>query len=378
MTTADELYGARPGLFARVRNILIRPQAEWRRIASEDHAPLIGSYVAPLAILGAIVSFAAGVLYGGNVALNAALVSKAVSASLYAVFAIAGVLASAFIISKLAPRFGAGANSDSADRLAAYSATPILVATFAAIAPPIAGGVVAAGIIYALVLLALGMQPLMPLRDPDNNVPRFTILFAVIVALMIALAATFVGPLIQSGRDALTGAVASVAPPPAASDIVTRSGAELAIERLSQASGASLLTDPSRLGEQFPDSLPGGFARQSTNGAQRGGISRADATYRDGTATLSLSIIQFGSEVDPAVFAEMLAVRADGVAEGGYDRTQSIDGRFYAEEVRETSSRYVVIGRGVVMIAQGGVTMDQARAAVETIGLERLENIFGR
>ncbi|MEQ1817038.1 MAG: Yip1 family protein [Terricaulis sp.] len=378
MTTVDELDGARPGLFARVRNILIRPQSEWRRIASEDHAPLIGSYVVPLVVLGAIISFGASVLYGGSFALNAALVSKGVSAALYAVFAIAGVLASAFIISWLAPRFGAEANGEHANRLAAYSATPILVATFAAIAPPVAGGVVAVGVIYALVLLALGMQPLMPLRDPGNNVPRFTILFALIAALMIALVATFVGPLIHSGREALNGAVVSVAPPLAAPQIATRSGAELAIDRLSQASGASILTDPARLAEQFPDSLPGGFARQSTSSAQRGGISRADAAYRDGAAMLSLSIIQFSSDVDPTALAALLAVQADGTVEGGYNRTQSIDGRFYAEEVRAAFSRYIVIGRGMVMIAQGGVTMDQARASVETIGLDRLESMFGR
>ena len=74
----------------------------------------------------------------------------------------------------------------------------------------------------------------------------------------------------------------------------------------------------------------------------------------------------------------MLDVKADGPIEGGYNRTQAIDGRFYAEEVRAGSSRYVVIGRGVIMIAEGGVTMDQARAAVETIGLQRLEGMFGR
>ena len=56
----------------------------------------------------------------------------------------------------------------------------------------------------------------------------------------------------------------------------------------------------------------------------------------------------------------------------------NVDGRFYAEEVRAGTSRYVVIGRGVIMIAEGGVTMDQARAAVETIGLQRLEALFGR
>lgn len=378
MTTADELYGPRPGLFARVRNILIRPQSEWRRIAAEDHVPLIGSYVMPLALLGGVVSFAASVLYGGSFALNASLVSKGVSAVLYVAFAVLGVIAAGVIIKWLAPRFGAEPNGEHADRLAAYSATPILAAMFAAIAPPVAGGVVAAGVIYALVLLALGMQPLMPLRDPDNSVPRFTILFAVIAALVIALFAMFVGPLINSGREMLTGAVEAVAPPPAAPDLPRRSGAELAIDRLSQANATSILTDPARLEEQFPDSLPGGFARQSTSKAQRGGVSRSDASYRDGGATLSLSILQFDSDVDPAALAALLAVQADGAVDGGYNRTQSIDGRFYAEEVRAASSRYVVIGRGVAMIAQGGVTMDQARAAVETIGLQRLEGLFGR
>lgn len=378
MTTVDELYGPRPGLFVRVRNILIAPQAEWRRIASEDPAPLISSYVLPLALLGAIVSLAANVGYGGHFTLNADLAWKGVSAALYVVFVIVGVSIAAFVINALAPRFGAEANADHAKRLAAYAATPILVATCAAIAPPIAGGVVAAGVIYALVLLALGMQPLMPLREPENNVPRFTVTFTAIAAALFALAATFVGPLIHSGREALTGAIVTVAPPPAAPQILVRSGAELSIERLSQTNAAFLLIDPARLAEQFPESAPGGFARQSVAVAQGGGIARADAVYRLNASTLSLTIIQFSHDVDSAAFTALLDVKPDGAQQGGYDRTQSIDGRFYAEEVREASSRYIVIGRGVVMIAQGSVTMDQARAAVETIGLQRLEGMFGR
>jgi hypothetical protein len=378
MTTTDASYGERPGLFARVRNILIRPQSEWRRIASEASAPLIGPYVVPLAVLGALVSFAAAVGYGGGFSINAALISKAVSAALFVIFAIVGVLAAAFLIRQLAPRFGAEANPEHAKRLAVYSSTPILVSMLAAIAPPIAGGVIALGVIYAFVLLALGMQPLMPLREPENNVPRFTILFVALAALVTALAATFVGPLIQSGREALTGAVETIAPPPAPPDMPRRSGAELAIDRLSQADAAMILADPARIEEQFPDSLPGGFERQSIAKAQGGGVSRADATYRSGAATLSVSIIQFSANVDPAAFAALLDVKPDASRDDGYDRSQTIDGRFFAEEVRAASSRYIVIGRGVVMIAEGGITMDQARAATETIGLQRLEGIFGR
>lgn len=377
--TADALQtGERPGLVARARDILIRPQSEWRRIAGEDAGSLIGPYVLPLALLGAAVSFAASVLYAGTFTVNAALAWRAVSALLHVLFAVLGVLVSGWLIGVLAPRFGAEPNGDRAKQLAAYSATPVLVSALGAVAPPIAGGILAVGVIYALVLLALGMQPLMPLRDPENNVPRFTLTFVALAAALAVLAAAFIGPLIGSGRGALSAAVETVAPPRAAPDLPQRSAAEVAIDRLSQGEASLLLVDPARLELQFPDTLPGGFARQSVVKAQGGGVSRADGVYRDGGATLSVSIIQYSANVDPAALATLLDVKPDGVVEGGYNRTQSIDGRFYAEEVSSNASRYIVIGRGVIMIAEGGVTMDQARAAVETIGLQRLEGMFGR
>jgi len=377
--TADALHtGERPGLIARVRDILIRPQAEWRRIATEDPAPLIGPHVLPLAVAGALVGFATSVLYAGSFALNPALIDKAVSGALYVLFAVAGVIVAGWLINVLAPRFGAEANADHANRLAAYASTPILVAALAAVAPPIAGMAMGVGVVYALVLIAMGMPALMPLTDPDNSAPRFMLSFAGAVAVIAALAAMVLAPLIQSGRDALSGAVEVVAPAPPAPPMVRRSAVERAIARLAQAEALSLLGDPERLAEQFPDTLPSGFTRQSVSTAQRGGISRADGVYRQGDATLSVAIIQYSSSVDPAAFAALLDVRASGRHEGGYARNQTIDGRLYAQDVGPQTSRYVVIGRGVVMIAEGGVTMDQARAAVETIGLQRLEAMFGR
>lgn len=377
--TTNELYtGERPGLIARARDILIRPRSEWQRVASEEPAPLIGSYVVPLALLGSVVGLAASVVYAGALAVSAALVSKAVAALLYFVFAIVGVVVAAWLINMLAPRFGAEANNGRAMQLAAYSATPILAAALFAVAPPVAGVMLGAGVIYAFVLLAMGVQKLMPLRAPDNDVPRFVLSMVGLAFVVVALTATFVGPLIHAGREALIGAVETVAPQPAAPEIARRSAAEAAIDRLSQGDAGLLLSDPARLEEQFPDSLPSGFARQSVVEAQGGGVSRADGIYRQGEITLSVAIIQFSANVESRALAELLNVKADGPTEGGYNRTQAIDGRFYAEEVRAGSSRYVVIGRGVIMIAEGGVTMDQARAAVETIGLQRLEGIFGR
>jgi len=317
MTTDALDTGERPSLIARVRDILIRPQNEWRRIAAEDPAPLIGSYVLPLAIAGALAGFGAGVFYAGSFALNAALIDEAVSAALYVLFAIAGVMVAGWLINALAPRFGAEANADHAKRLAAYASTPVLVAAVAAVAPPISGIMMGAGVVYALVLIAIGVPTLMPLADADNGAPRFVISFAGAAAAVAALAAMVLGPLIQSGRDALSGAVEVAAPAPAAPPIVRRSAVETTIARLAQSDAPSLLGDPQRLAEQFPDTLPSGFARQAVTTAQRDGISRADGAYRQGEQTLSVSIIQYSAEVDPAAFAALLDVRASGRREGG-------------------------------------------------------------
>lgn len=375
--STDVLSGERPGLFARVRGILLRPQGEWERIAGEEPSPLLGSYVAPLALIGAVISFAAGVLYSGF-DINAGLAWRGIAAALYVVFAVLGAIVAAWLINFLARRFGAEGDGGRARQLAAYSATPVLLAAIGALAPPIALIVTIAGSVYALILLAMGVGRLMPLPDSENNVPRFTLTFAMLAIGVAGLASVFVGPLINTGREAVVGAVEAVTPARAAPEIARRSAAEIAIHRLAEAYGSPVLADPERLSEQMPDSLPGSFQRQSVATAQRGGISRADAVYSDGTARLSVSVIQFGLHVEPAAFASILEIKADGALEGGYARSQSIDGRLFAENVTGSHVRYVVIGRGVVMIAEGPVTVDRARAAVETIDLQRLEAMFSR
>lgn len=376
--SSDVMSGERPGLWARVRDMLVAPQTAWDRIAMEEPAPLIGPYVTPLAIAAAIVSFAAGPIYSGF-ELDPALAWRGIAAALRVIFAVLGVVAAAMLINMLARRFGADSDTGRARQLAAYAATPIFVAALGTLAPPVALLATFAGVVYALVLLAMGVRRLMPMPDPDNNVPRFTISFAVAALAVGALAAMFIAPLVNAGREAVLGAVATVAPERAAPEIERRSAAEVALRRLAEGYAASVLVAPERLSDQMPDSLPGGLHRQSVATAQRGGVSRADGVYRDDRATLSVSIIQFASNVDPAAFAAILQIKTDGARDGGgYVRTERIDGRVFAEEVTPESSRYVVIGRGVVMIAEGGVTIDQARAAVETIDVRRLEAMFGR
>lgn len=78
--------------------------------------------------------------------------------------------------------------------------------------------------------------------------------------------------------------------------------------------------------------------------------------------------------------AEGMNMRETSLDGDGYARTQTIDGRIYSETVDNAggSASYSVIGRGVAVAAEGtNITLDQARAAVETIGVRRLERQFG-
>ncbi|MGD9980766.1 MAG: Yip1 family protein, partial [Hyphomonadaceae bacterium] len=244
--SANVSSGERPGLIARARDILIRPQSEWRRIAGEEPSPLIGPYIVPLAILGGVAGFGASLLYNG-VALNAALAWRGALAALHVPFAVLGVIGVATIVRFFAKRFGAEAEPGRAQQLAAYSATPILIAAVGALAGPAAPIFTAAGVAYALILLGIGAGQVLALTDAENNAPRFTLAVMITSAIGAALASMLIAPLMNNAHEALTGAVEAAAPPPAAAHIAERSAAELAIERLTQGYGARVLADPTRL-----------------------------------------------------------------------------------------------------------------------------------
>jgi hypothetical protein len=373
---ADSFDQDRPGLFGRVRELLLQPRAAWERIAREtsESSPL-RSHVAPLAVLGAVAGFAAHLIYRG-VKLDGALAWSGVAALIYVVSAIAGVALAGAVIAWLAPRFGADVQGGRASRLAAYAATPILISAFGAIAPPVAGLITLAGVVYALIELGIGASALAPMRTPDSA-PRFVLLFAAAALAIIAVLAMILAPLAGMARERVLDmfeAPAAAAPrAEPRSSLVARTLAVVA-----QTYGARIAADPVRLQEQFPDSLPGAYALASTAGERAETLSRAHAVYQAGDARLRITLLQLTPAIDVQALAAELAINEGAAPEEGYARTQAIDGRLFAEEASADAGRYVVIGRGVVIVAEGAVTVDEARAAVETLGLRRLEHHFGR
>ncbi|MEZ5994947.1 MAG: Yip1 family protein [Hyphomonadaceae bacterium] len=364
-------------LFARTRDFLIRPGAAWARVASSPPASAFVGHVAPLALVGAGAGLAAHLVYRGA-ALDARLAWAAISAVLFIIFALAGVRIAQAVIGFLLHRYGAEPEQGRSAQLAAYSATPVLVASLGAVIPPLAASLLLIGAIYSLVILAQGVRTLAAPPDPEMRIPRLTLAFAGLWLVLTVLSTVVATPLQNSAFDGVRGIMETggAGDPAQAIAGARRSGREVAIERLMRASGARTVADAAQMETQFPRTLPGGFELQSASHDGGAGFARASGVYTQDLRALTVTIVQMTADIDAAAAAAMLG--SDDAVDGGYAREQSIDGRYYAERVGEGAARYVVIGRGVAMIAEGAVTIDDARAAVQTIGLQRLEAVLGR
>jgi hypothetical protein len=287
---------------------------------------------------------------------------------------ISGLLLWGVLINALAPSFGSEKNQDNAFGLAIYSSTAVLVAGLALILPVLAFLLMIAGAIYSAILLHAGLPSMM--KTPQEKRLPFVLTLAGIAVVGCIIGAILHANLMHAVRPVSAQVFSQAAPTP---DAPAASALDLdELQRLSMQSRGGMTVDPLRLAEQLPPSLPGGFRLHSSSSDLTGAVARAEGVYRSADAELRLTVMQTGE-------VEGLMSIASGVAEApntadGYRRIQTIDGRIYAEQVDAavSSASYTVIGRGVAMIAEGtNLTLDQARAAVDTIGVQRLERQFG-
>jgi hypothetical protein len=382
--TVDPSNVGSSGLIDRVKNILITPQAEFDRIAGEpaDVSKIYMGYLLPLAALAAICAFI-GMSFIGVLGIRIGIVPGLIGALVQVVMALVGVFVVAFITNALAPSFGSQQDMGQAHKLIAYSWTAAFLAGVFAIFPPLA----ILGILglYSFALLYIGLPRLMKTPE-DKRIGYFiTIIIVAIVAfIVIGVVAGSLRTMTGGGPPGYTFGQSSS---PAVEGRVTLPGGgsvdlgqmQRQAEAYSQGGGAPV--DPARLQAQLPQSLPGGFALTSTSSASAMGTSQAEGVYQNGAARLTVTVVHMGAMGAIAGMAAGMNVQENRRDADGYARTQTIDGRIYNEEVSTSSgsATYGVIGRGVAVSAAGtgGVTLDQARAAVETIGVQRLEREFG-
>jgi hypothetical protein len=112
------------GLLARIRAIMMTPQAEWPAVAEESSDALALRYVAVLAVVPVLARLVGGWLIGGYIPFLAALIGALVAYAL----SFATVFVVALAVDVLAPKFGGTRNYSRALRLTAYSFTPVWLA----------------------------------------------------------------------------------------------------------------------------------------------------------------------------------------------------------------------------------------------------------
>lgn len=388
--TMDPASAGAPNLIERAKNILLQPKAEWDRIAAEpaNVSQLYVGYVLPLAAFAAICSFIGLSLIGVSafgVSYKVPMVAGLVSAVLQIVMGVIGVYIMALIANALAPSFGSVKDQGQAHKLAVYGCTAGFLAGVFSIFPPLAMlGLLG---LYSLVLVYFGLTPLM--KTPDDK--RIGYLITIIVVMIVVW--IVIGVVVGGVRTAIGGMPGSPsytfgqnAPAQAQGEVTLPGGGTVdlgALQRQAEAmqGGGGTVADPARVQAQLPQSLPGGFTLTSSSSSAAMGMAQAEGVYRNGDAELRLTVVQTGAMGALAGMAAGMNVQENRQDADGYARTQTIDGRIYNEEVRNSggSASYGVIGRGVAVTAEGtgGVTLDQARAAVETVGVQRLEREFG-
>lgn len=377
---------ASSGLVDRVKNIILKPQAEWDKIASEeaDVGKLYTGYALPLILLSAICGFIGSTIIG-TAYFKLPLITGLVAAVLQVVAGLIGLFVMAFVTNALAPNFGSQQDQGQAHKLAVYSMTAAYLAGVFAILPPLAAlGIVG---LYSFALLYIGLPRLMKTPE-DKRTGYFVTIIVVCIVLGIVINAVLGTAALLSGGlngvipGAHIGAVQQQQQQ--AQGTVTMPGGGSVdlgeLQKMAEAAqrGEALpAMDPARLQGYLPQTLPGGFTLTGTSNASAVGTSQAEGEYTSGTQTMRVTIVHTGPVGDLAGLSAMANVQQSHEDADGYTRTSTVDGRIYAEEMSRSggSAKYAVVGHGIIISAEGagGVSPDQARAAVESIGIQRLE-----
>jgi hypothetical protein len=177
-------------LINRIKQILLQPKEEWEVIAKEETPmmKMITSYVLPLSLIGVVASFIGFGLIGIKVPFFGRIATiewGIYSAITHLITVLVGVVLSGYIISVLAPSFGAKLSLDEGVKLVGYSYTPILVGAIFNIIPSLAilGSLIG---LYGLFLLYLGFKPITKVAE-DKLTGYFLVSLLVMIVVFFVL-----------------------------------------------------------------------------------------------------------------------------------------------------------------------------------------------
>jgi hypothetical protein len=393
MSTEPSVNAGSPGLVDRAKNILLQPRAEWDRIAPEpaDVGKLYMGYAVPLAALAAICMVIGYTVFGiGGFGFNLRIspVQAVITGVTQFIMSLVGIFVLALITNALAPNFGSTADQGQAHKLSVYSYTASLLAGVFMIYPPLAPlGILG---LYSFVLLYLGLPRLMKTPE-DKRVGYFATIIVVAIIVFFVIGAVSAGVRGALGGLSVPGASFSQstpAPQTNAQGTLTLPGGgsvdlselEKMGEAYSNGEANVAAIDPTQLQTYLPQSLPGGFTQTSLSSGAGGAMgmnaSQAEAVYERGEARMTVTLVHMGAMGGLASMAGAMGVQQSRQDADGYSRTNTVDGRVVTEEMSRSANHasYGVMGRGVALTAEGsGISVDEARAAVEAIGVQRIE-----
>ena len=151
-------------LVSRVRNLLLRPGAEWQLIRNEPSLNILFGYVGILAVIPPAAALLGRVLFRGNIpdsALSSSFGYLVLTNALWYVMYVVNVVITGAIIAAILVTVESRWSGLTGLKLAAYSFTPLFAAGILAVIPHLAWSIPLA-IAYGVYLLYLGIRALTP------------------------------------------------------------------------------------------------------------------------------------------------------------------------------------------------------------------------
>lgn len=384
MNDLSGVPGGETSLIARVKAILMQPKETWPVIAGEVTTPgdIITRYAIPLAAIGPIAGFIGGQLFGISavfVTIKPGLMAGLTGAITGFVMAIVSLVAMAFVVDFLAPKFEGQANRTQAFKLCAYSLTAGWVAGIFGLFPALGLlGLLAA--LYGIYLFYLGATPVM--KVPEAKAGGFTavtIVVMIVLSLVLASVATSVTAMFGGGLAAqIAGADDSdveVNIPGLGkieSDKLEQAGKQL--EAASK--GEAKPIDSAALQALLPASV-GGMARTALDTNAIGEMGKGiEATYEAGGKRIEVSIIDLAGLGALAGIGAAIGMEQSHEDADGFERTTTQGGQLQIEEWSNKNSRGTytrqVASRFMVTADGDAASIDELKAVVSGIDAGKL------
>jgi hypothetical protein len=389
---------SRGGLIARIQNILLRPGPEWDVIEFEP-ATVPGLFFGYACLLAAIPLIA--MVLQHLIFIHWLLIPTIVIAVLTYFASLLGVFITGVVIDALAPSFDGQKSLVQAMKLSVYSYTALWIAGILNIVPVLGILTFIAGL-YGLYILYLGLPKLMK-SAPAKTTGYFVVSIAVAIIINFIIGAIIAGISVALTAGAILGSAAaySAADGHGGANLAALAAASRQLGAAGAAAGDAANSpsasptapdgkplpaiDPAKLKALLPDTLAGMPKTESSSTTLAPGgfaASGVSAVYSQGSERISLTVTDFSALGALAGMAGGMGVESESQTATGYQKVGKVNGRLTTEDWDSTnkSGKYgVLVANRVMVQAEGsGVTMNDLKSAVATVGPDRLEQLARR